>query len=88
MIQDDTRKKIENIVSGIIIEGEVDTCTAIRNLLCSRFATSTTVKNDFESRAIVKEEQARLIQVYCDAHGLMSLLILRHYFLLIQFSTP
>jgi hypothetical protein len=70
MIPDDTRKKIENIVSGVIIEGQADTCTTIRNLLCRRFATSTTVKDDFESRTIIKEEQARLIKVYCDAHGL------------------
>ncbi len=70
MIQDDTRKKIENIVSGIIIEGQTDTCTTIRNFLCRRFATSTTVKDDFESRTRIKKEQDLLIQGYCTEHSL------------------
>lgn len=57
MLPDDTRRKIKNIVAGAVIEGEQDPCTAIRNLLCSRFATSTTVKTDFESKSVIKEEQ-------------------------------
>ena len=55
MLQDDTRSKIENITAGVVIEGQQDHCTAIRNFL-SRFETSTTVKTDFESKAIIKEE--------------------------------
>ena len=58
MFQDDTRRKIEDITSGIIIKGQADNCTTIRNLLCAGFPTSTTVKTDFESKAILKEKQA------------------------------
>jgi len=61
MLPDDTRRKIENITAGIIIEGAQDTCTAIRNLLCSSFPTSTTVKKDFESKAIIKKEQEEFL---------------------------
>jgi hypothetical protein len=61
MLPDDTRKKIEDITKGIIIDGAPDTCTAIRNLLCAGFATGTTVKIDFEIKSVVKEEQAQFI---------------------------
>jgi hypothetical protein len=70
MLPDDTRIKIENIVSGIILEGSTDHCTAIRNSLCRRYATSTVVKANFESNAIIKEKQAQLIEAYCDEHKL------------------
>lgn len=65
MLPDDTRRKIENIVAGIIIEGQTDHCTTIRNLLCAGFSISTTVKTDFESKAIIKEKQAILLENYC-----------------------
>jgi len=68
MLPDDTRRKIEYITSGDVIEGEEDHCIAIRNSLCKRFATGKTVKRNFESNAIVKEEQARCIAAYCDEH--------------------
>ncbi len=64
MLPDDTRKRIENITAGIIIEGIPDTCTTIRNLLSAGFATSTTVKTDFESKSIIKKEQAQLLENY------------------------
>jgi len=70
MLPDDTRHKIENITSGTIIEGQPDHCSTIRNSLCSRFATSTTVKKDFESNAIIKEEQALFIEAYCTQNQL------------------
>ncbi len=70
MLPDDTRRKIENITSGTVIKGTPDHCTAIRNLLCRRFATSTTVKKDFESKAIIKEEQALILEDYCNQHQL------------------
>ena len=57
MLPDDTRHKIENIISGTIIEGQQDNCVSIRNSLCRRFATSATVKKDFESKSIIKKEQ-------------------------------
>ena len=66
MLPDDTRRKIENIVAGNVIERKDDHCTAIRNILCRRFATSTTVKEDFEGKSIIKKEQAEVIEAYCD----------------------
>jgi len=58
MFSDDTRKRLENIIGGIVLEGEEDNCTAARNLLCKSFRTSTTVKKDFEGKTIIKKEQA------------------------------
>lgn len=70
MFSDDTRIKIKNITEGIIIEGTTDNCTTVRNLLCSGFPTSTTVKTDFESKALVKEKQAVLLEQYSTANNL------------------
>ena len=70
MLPDDTRSKIENITAGIILEGSVDSCTALRNLLCSSFPTSTTVKKDFESQAIIKKKQAQELEQFCTDYGL------------------
>lgn len=70
MLLDDTRSKIKNITAGIVLEGSDDTCTTLRNLLCSSFATSTTVKKDFESNAIVKEKQAVVLENYSSANNL------------------
>ena len=70
MLPDDTRSKIKNIIEGIIIEGATDHCTTIRNLLCAGFTTSTTVKTDFESKAIIKEKQAILLENYCSENNL------------------
>ena len=62
MLDDEIREKLENIVRGIIIEEQADTCTAIRNYLCSSFSTSTTVRKDFESKSITKEEQVKFLR--------------------------
>jgi len=70
MLPHDTRRKIEDIVAGVVIEGAADHCTAIRNSLCRRFETSTTVKDNFEGKSIIKEEQAVHIEAYCDKHNL------------------
>ena len=70
MLSHDTRHKIEDIISGAVLEGQQGYCTAIRNALCSRFGTSETVKKYFESKSIIKEEQARFIAEYCGEHGL------------------
>src|ERR1700722_1310958 len=64
MFSDDTRKRLENIIGGIVLEGEEDNCTAARNLLCKSFRTSTTVKKDFEGKTIIKKEQAELLKSY------------------------
>jgi hypothetical protein len=70
MLRNDTRSKIKDITSGAILTGQSDTCTAIRNLLCTSFATSTTVKEDFEGKTLVKEEQVSLLVRYIDQHHL------------------
>lgn len=58
MITDEIREKLQNIIGGAIVQGQQDTCTTIRNLLCKSFETSATVKSEFESKAIIKEKQA------------------------------
>jgi len=70
MLPDDTRSKIKNITAGTFIEGQQDNCTTIRNLLCASYPTSTTVKSDFESKAIIKKEQAQLIEKYISENDL------------------
>ena len=70
MLSDDTRKRIENITAGISIEGIPDTCTTTRNLLSASFATSTTVKTDFESKSVVKKEQAQLLEKFSTENNL------------------
>lgn len=70
MLPNDTRKRIENITAGIIIEGIPDTCTTIRNFLSAGFATSTTVKTDFEGKSIIKKEQAQLLEKYSSENNL------------------
>ena len=70
MLSHDTRKRLENIVNGIVIEEQADSCTAIRNLLCASFSTSRTVKKDFESQAIIKKEQAQELEQFCTDHRL------------------
>ncbi|MEI9943983.1 MAG: hypothetical protein WDN26_07135 [Chitinophagaceae bacterium] len=70
MLPDDTRSKIKNITAGAIIEGSQDHCTATRNLLCASFPTSTTVKKDFESKALIKEKQAKLLEQYSSEKNL------------------
>ena len=62
-IDDDTRKRLTDIVKGVILEREEDNCTAARNLLCASFRTSTTVKRDFESQSRIKKEQADFLKL-------------------------
>ena len=70
MLPDDTRSKIENITAGVILEGQQDSCTAARNLLCSSYPTSTTVKKDFEGQSIIKKEQAQYLEQFCTRYSL------------------
>jgi len=62
MFKDEVRRKLEDIIRGAVIKEQSDTCTTIRNKLCSSFSTSTTVKKDFESKSIIKKEQERFLQ--------------------------
>ena len=70
MLPNDTRSKIRNITGGIIIEGSQDSCMTIRNFLCSSFPTSTTVKEDFEGKSVIKERQAAILKTFCDENDL------------------
>lgn len=62
MFSDEIRNKLENIVNGIVIEEQGDSCTTIRNILCSSFSTSTTVKKDFEGKSVIKEKQVEFLK--------------------------
>jgi hypothetical protein len=70
MLSDAVRKKFENIVRGVIIEGQTDFVTTIRNYLCAGFNTSKKVKRDFESQLIVKEKQAAVLRDYANSNHL------------------
>ena len=62
MLTNEIRRKLEDINQGNVIEEYEDTCTTIRNFLCKRFATDTTVKKDFESKQLIKKEQGQLLK--------------------------
>lgn len=66
MISDEIRQKLQNIIRGDVLEGHEDHCTATRNLLCQSFGSDPTVKKEFESRSIVKEEQARFLKTHAE----------------------
>ncbi len=70
MLSNDTRSKIKDITAGNVIEGGADTCTAVRNYLCTSFPTSTTVKTDFEGKLLVKKEQAILLESFSKENNL------------------
>jgi len=70
MISDEIRQKLQNIIRGDVLEGQEDHCTAIRNLLCQSFGSDPTVKKEFESRSIVKEEQASFLKAYAEDNGI------------------
>ena len=70
MIADEIREKLQNIIRGELQEGQMDSCTAIRNLLCESFGTGPTVKSEFESRAILKEKQVSFLKAYAKKENL------------------
>ncbi|MES2778147.1 MAG: hypothetical protein V4722_28485 [Bacteroidota bacterium] len=70
MFSDAVRQKLQNIVRGTVIEAAADHCTATRNYLCAGFSTSKTVKRNFESQLLIKEEQAQLLSQYATAKNL------------------
>ncbi len=71
MFSDDVRSKLQNIIQGIVIQEQPDSCTAIRNHLCASYPTSTTVKKDFESKQLIKEEQVRFLKALADSENLL-----------------
>ena len=64
------QQKLQNIVQGTVIEAAAYHCTATRNYLCAGFSTSKTVKRNFESQLLIKEEQAQLLSEYATANNL------------------
>ena len=70
MISDEIRQKLQNIIRGELQQGQGDSCTAIRNLLCESFGTGPTVKSEFEGRAIIKEEQVEFLKSHAQKAGL------------------
>ena len=71
MISDEIRHKLQNIIRGELQQGESDSCTTIRNLLCESFGTGPTVKSEFESRAIIKEDQVTFLKSHAQKTGLL-----------------
>lgn len=70
MLADEIRNKLQSIVGGERQEGTVDACSAIRNVLCESFGTDPTVKSEFESRAILKEKQARFLKSHAERESI------------------
>src|SRR6185312_1578595 len=69
MIPNEIRERLQNIVDGTRLEGSADRCTTLRNLLVESFGTGSTVKSEFESRAIIKEEQANFLKAWAESTG-------------------
>ena len=70
MISHEIREKLQNIVHGTRFEGPADNCATVRNLLVESFGTGSTVKSEFESRAVIKEEQAGFLRTHAQESGL------------------
>jgi hypothetical protein len=70
MINNDTRKKLADIIHGNVIEGQNDTLTAASNNLRGSFATNTKVKKDFDYQSTVKEKQKEHLIEFIDQHQL------------------
>lgn len=70
MYNDDTREKLQDIISGKHITWQADTCTAARNFLCSGFSPNTTVKKDFNHQSAIKKEQAKQLIAFTDENAL------------------
>ena len=71
MISHEIRERLQNIVDGTRLEGSTDRCTTLRNILVEGFGTDSTVKSEFESRAIIKEEQAKFLKAWAEPLGLL-----------------
>jgi hypothetical protein len=64
MISNEIREQLQYIVRGASLQGSIDSCSAVRNLLIEGFGADPTVKSQFESRAIVKERQNKFLKSY------------------------
>ena len=70
MITDGLYKKLQNIIRGELQEGQTDSCTATWNLLCKSFGTGSTVKSEFEGKAVLKEKQVSFLKSYAEKENL------------------
>jgi hypothetical protein len=70
MISHEVREQLQNIIRGELQKGQVDPCTAVRNILCESFGSGPTVKSEFESKAIIKEKQVGFLKSYAEKEGL------------------
>ena len=70
MISNEIREKLQNVVNGTRFAGPADNCATVRNLLVESFGTGSTVKSEFESRAIVKEKQASFLKAWAKETGI------------------
>ena len=71
MISHEIRNKLQNIVNGARYEGPAHNCATVRNLLIESFGTGSTVKSEFESRAIIKEKQAGFLKTWAEETGVL-----------------
>ena len=65
MLEDGKREKMAHFVHGNVPEGQQDSLTTIRSLLCSSNPAGRTVKKDFESQLLVKKVQAKFLKLRC-----------------------
>jgi hypothetical protein len=70
MISNEIREKLQDIVRGTCLQEAADRCSTVRNLLIESFGTGSTIKSEFESRAIVKKEQANFLRSWAEEAGL------------------
>lgn len=70
MLNNETRNKIKDIISGSTIHWQADHCTAVRNYLCGSYSPGTKVKTDFEGQLRIKKEQAQFLISYIEEHNL------------------
>lgn len=63
MIFNEIREKLQDIVRGTRLQGSADRCSAVRNLLVESFGTGSTVKSEFESRAIASLAIGRNLEI-------------------------
>lgn len=70
MLSNDTRSKIKDLTTGNVITWGENHCIAIRNILCTGFGPGRTDKKQFDSNQSIKKRQAKLIEDWCNEHGL------------------
>lgn len=70
MISDELRTGLQNIIQGVGGENPADRCAALRSLLIQSFGAGRTSQKNFESKAVLKEEQDKFLRHYSQENGL------------------